>query len=142
MNTTKFRVRKISTGNFVSDELSPHKATELCGKLTDFNNGVTDYEVVESVNEKLKELEEAPADPRPMDDIELKAARKLYPSVTFHLGAGSHKNFAEDLYNKVLTGETTITEKQAVYLWHLVFRYRKQIDDQQLINIAQERKIY
>lgn len=135
----KYRVRKISTGNFVSEELNNWKATELCAKLIDMNNGITDYEIVEAENEKLKELEEAPAEPREMDYDEIDGIRSLHKVSSIF---NDHKLFADDMYSRVQTNEKMITEKQAAYLWYLVYRYRRQISEPRIIQIAEERKVY
>lgn len=132
----KYRVRNTKTGNFVSEELSSTAATKLCGELTIISDH---YEVEEVQDEKLKQLEEAPADPRDMDDDEIDGIRSLHKVSSIY---NDHKIFADDMYTRVQTNQKFITEKQAAYLWHLVFRYRRQISETRIVNIAEERKVY
>lgn len=136
MMTKKYRVRNTKTGNFVSEPMSSPKATELCGKLTLTGNH---YEIEEESNEKLKQLEEAPADPRDMDDDEIDGIRNLHKVSSIY---NDHKTFSDDMYSRVQTNQKMITEKQAAYLWHLVHRYRRQIPQQRIVQIAEERKVY
>ena len=132
----KYRVKNTKTGNFVSEELSSTAATKLCGELTIISDH---YEVVEIEDEKVKQLEEASPEPREMDDDEIDGIRKLYKVTSLY---NDHKTFADDMYSRVQTNQKMITEKQAAYLWHLVHRYRRQIPETRIVNIAEERKGY
>lgn len=139
MNNKKYKVKNTQTGNFVSEELSSWKATELCSKLTEMNNGLVIYEVVEFEDERLKQLEGTTSPPREMDDDEIDGIRNLYKVSALY---NDHKTFADDMYSRVQTDQKLITEKQAAYLWHLVYRYRRQIPQTRIIHIAEERKVY
>lgn len=139
MNNKKYRIKNTQTGNFVSEELNSWKATELCAKLTDMMNGLVIYEVVEIEDERVKQLEEAPPTPREMDDDEIDGIRRLYKVSSLY---NDHKTFADDMYSRVQTNDRLITEKQAAYLWHLVYRYRRQIPETRIVHIAEERKAY
>lgn len=132
----KYRVKNTKTGNFVSEELSCTAATKLCGELTLISDH---YEVVPVEDERVKQLEEAPAEPRDMDDDEIYGIRNLYKVSSLY---NDHKTFADDMYNRVQTNQKMITEKQAAYLWHLVYRYRRQISETRIVHIAEERKVY
>lgn len=132
----KYRVKNTKTGNFVSEELSSTAATKLCGELALISDH---YEVLEVEDERVKQLEEAPAEPRDMDDDEIYGIRNLYKVSSLY---NDHKTFADDMYSRVQTNQKMITEKQAAYLWHLVYRYRRQIPETRIINIAEERKVY
>lgn len=142
MNNKKYKIKNTQTGNFVSEELSSWRATEYCAKLTEMSNGLVIYEVVEVEDEKVKQLEDASPEPRAMDDFEKEAAREVYESIGYPLGAPRQKNFAKNIFSKVQTNDLTITEKQAAYLWNLIYRYRRQIKNKKLIEIAEERKVY
>lgn len=131
----KYRVKNTKTGNFVSEEVSSALATKLCYELL---TTADHYEVVEVEDEKVKELEEASPEPREMDDDEIDGIRKLYKVTSLY---NHHKNFADDMYSRVQTNKKMITEKQAAYLWHLVYRYRRQIPETRIVNIAEERKV-
>ncbi len=139
MMNKKYRVKNTKTGNFVSEELNSWKATELCSKLTDMHNGLAIFEVAEIEDEKVKELEEASPEPRDMDDDEIYGIRSLHKVSSIY---NDHKTFSDDMYSRVQTNQKMITEKQAAYLWHLVFRYRRQISETRIVNIAEERKAY
>ena len=132
----KYRVKNTKTGNFLSEELSSAAATKLCGELTLISDH---YEVVEIEDEKAKQLEEASPEPRDMDDDEIDGIRNLYKVTALY---NDHKTFADDMYSRVQTNQKMITEKQAAYLWHLVHRYRRQIPQQRIVQIAEERKVY
>lgn len=132
----KYRVKNTKTGNFVSEELSSTAATKLCGELTIISDH---YEVAEIEDEKVKQLEEAPPEPRDMDDDEIDGIRNLHKVSSLY---NDHKNFSDDMYSRVQTNQKMITEKQAAYLWHLVHRYRRQIPQQRIVQIAEERKVY
>lgn len=136
MTNKKYRVKNTRSGNFVSEELSSTAASKLCGELTIISDH---YELVEIEDEKVKQLKEAPADPRDMDDDEIYGIRNLYKVSSLY---NDHKTFADDMYSRVQTNQKMITEKQAAYLWHLVFRYRRQIPETRIVNIAEERKVY
>lgn len=90
-------------------------------------------------DEKVKQLEDASTEPRAMDDDEIDGIRKLYKVTALY---NDHKTFADDMYSRVQTNQKMITEKQAAYLWHLVHRYRRQIPQQRIVQIAEERKVY
>ena len=132
----KYRVKNTKTGNVVSEELSSTAATKLCGELTIISDH---YEVVEIEDEKAKQLKEASPEPRDMDDDEIDGIRNLYKVSSLY---NDHKTFADDMYSRVQTNQKMITEKQAAYLWHLVHRYRRQIPETRIVNIAEERKVY
>ena len=132
----KYRVRNTKTGNFVSEELSSFAATKLCGELTIISDH---YEVVEDEDERLKQLEQSSPEAREMDEDEVDGIRNLYKVASIY---NDHKVFADDMYSRVQTNDNTITEKQAAYLWHLVYRYRRQIPETRIVNIAEERKVY
>lgn len=136
MMNKKFKVKNTKTGNFVSEELSSTAATKLCGELTIISDH---YEVEEVLDEKLKQLEEAPPEPREMDDDEIDGIRNLYKVSSLY---NDHKTFADYMYSRVQTSQKMITEKQAAYLWHLVYRYRRQIPETRIIQVAEERKVY
>ncbi len=139
MNNKKYKIKNTQTGNFVSEELSSWRATEYCAKLTEMSNGLVIYEVVEIEDERVKLLEDASPEPRAMDDDEIDGIRKLYKVTALY---NDHKLFADDMYSRVQTDEKMITEKQAAYLWYLVYRYRRQISEPRIIQIAEERKVY
>ena len=66
---------------------------------------------------------------RPVDDLEWRAMKALC-NVTFSGVGSGHKRFARNL------GLDRITDKQAAYLWALVWRYRRQIRSADLVEHA------
>lgn len=136
MINEKYRVKNTKTGTFISKELSCAAATKLFSALT---INADHYEVVESEDEKVKQLEEAPAEPREMDADEIDGIKDLHKvSALFN----DHKKFSEDMYSRILTDEKLITEKQAAYLWYLIFRYRRQMPRHRIVEIAEKRRVY
>ena len=73
---------------------------------------------------------------RPQTPIE-RRARDALANVTFPV-ASSHKRFARNLMgpSDAAGGHPAITDKQAAYLWHLVWRYRRQIPSADLVEHA------
>lgn len=128
----KYRVKNTKTGNFVSEELNNWKATELCSKLTMMNNGVTEYEIIE-VEEKHQAESASPI--RRMTEDEIKAVRALQQLKSIY-----QSEFRDSMVVQVQTGELKITDKQAGYLWFLVYRYRRNFNDAELISTAEKLK--
>jgi len=73
---------------------------------------------------------------RQMTDREKYAATRLV-SCTF-LPGSYNKRFAMDIYWMAKSG-IEATEKQIANLWRLVYRYRRQIKDTELVAEAQEK---
>lgn len=72
---------------------------------------------------------------RPMTDLELRAVQNLN-GCTF-TPASAAKRIARSLEAQVPDGK--ITDKQAATLWGLVWNYRRQISDEELVKIAAKR---
>lgn len=128
----KYQIKNTKTGNFVSEELNSWKATELCAKLTMMDNGVTDYELVEVEEPPRVELSSAI---RQMTEEEVKAVRVLQM-----IGNIYQADFRDNMVTQVQTGGLKITDKQAAYLWFLVYRYRRHINSKELIELAERLK--
>lgn len=132
MTTKKYRVKNTKTGNFVSEELSSWKATELCSKLTDMHNGLTVFEIVDV--EETPQHQEASVI-RKMTEDEIKGVRALQQLKNIY-----QSDFRDSMVVQVQTGGLKITDKQAGYLWFLVHRYRRNFNDAELISTAEKLK--
>lgn len=76
---------------------------------------------------KPEKPKRAPAEWRPMTDLEKRAAKAL---VTCRLPpATSTKRIAGHLYGQACLSEPRITDKQARYLWQFCWTFRRQIAD-------------
>ena len=134
--STKYRIRNRHTKNFVSKPTNSIKAHDYCKKLNAASSDPKLFEVVE-----LKRvINKLPTETRPMTSNELYAIRKL-KGINYATGCG-HSGFANSLLIKVQNKDLTITDKQAAYLWWLVYHYRRQINDRGLIALAERNKIY
>lgn len=131
--STKFRIRNKKTGSYLTKAINSTKALNCLKKLDNSEAGL--YELV-SIS---SELEQLPPQARGITEIEKKAIIALQ-RIKFSPGSG-HAEFANTLITKV-DQDRQITERQSVYLWHLVYYYRRQIDNFALINEAKIRKIY
>lgn len=129
MTNKKYRVKNTKTGNYVSEELSAHEATKLCGELTIISDW---YEVVDA--EETPEHKEASVI-REMTEDEIKGVRALQQVKNIY-----QSDFRDSMIVQVQTGTKHITDKQAGYLWFLVHRYRRNFNDQELISTAEKLK--
>lgn len=129
MTNKKYRVKNTKSGNFVSEELSAHEATKLCGELTIISDW---YEVVDA--EETPEYKEASVI-RKMTEDEIKGVRALQQLKSIY-----QSDFRDSMVVQVQTGDLKITDKQAGYLWFLVHRYRRNINDLELISTAEKLK--
>lgn len=125
----KYRVKNTKTGNFVSGHLSPYEATKLCGELTLISDW---YEVVD-VEETVEHKEASVI--REMTEEEIKAVRALQQVKNIY-----QSEFRDSMVVQIQTGSKKITDKQAGYLWFLVHRYRRNINDAGLISTAEKLK--
>ena len=76
----------------------------------------------------------AVSDKRLMTELETKAAKALW-RCTF-LPGSYNKHFARAMDTIARSDEPLATEKQCTNLWRLVWRYRRQIQDNHLIDLA------
>jgi len=130
----KYRVRNKSTMNFVSIATTYSQAQHLCDKLNLCSTD-TSYEVVPMNADTLG----ISKDKRTMNDDE-KLAIKHLKNVTM-VSASEHKRFVRTILAALIDG-LEITERQAAYLWYLVFHYRRQINNKDLIALAEKNKLY
>ena len=72
---------------------------------------------------------------RPATSLEYRAALAIcFPKVNYTPGC-AHKRFSMDI-NRQIHATAGITDKQAAYLWSLVYRYRRQIPAADLVEHA------
>lgn len=135
----KFLVRNIETRKPITQPTSLAKAEGICNRMNELyrkNSFKILFEVV-PVSTVFSELS---TEKRPMTLNEVEAISKL-KDVKYNPQT-RHSDFASSLIELAKKPETQITEKQSVYLWHIVYHYRNQIGDERIINIAKERKGY
>ena len=68
------------------------------------------------------------------NDRNIKAIKALFEECTF-LPSSHNKRFVRNLYYMRIAGDP-MTDKQLANLWRLVWRYRRQVSDQKLIDLA------
>lgn len=71
----------------------------------------------------------------PMDDEEKQASQALCKCT--YLPGSFEKRFARDMDTLSKSPCPEITAKQRTWLWKQVYRYRKQIKDKKLVNLAE-----
>lgn len=74
---------------------------------------------------------------RPMTDRERRAAR-AFNHVTFLPGT-SVKRIARTLLAQAEQDEPRITDKQAAVMWKIVWKFRRQINDKDVLNVARSK---
>lgn len=131
----KFLVRNSNTKKTITQPTTSVEAKRICDRMNEAN-GSSLFEVV-TTSTIFSELS---TEKRPMTGDEIEAISKLkeirYNPQTMH------STFVDSLFELSKRTKKEITEKQSVYLWHIVYHYRNQINDERLINIAKERKGY
>jgi hypothetical protein len=130
----KFRIKNKETNRFVSKPTGYYEAKKYAELLNSSSKG-RKYGIV-STAETIKEL---PGKPREMTDDEKRAIKSLR-GISFAKNT-MHGQFTNILLAKLDTGDFTITEKQSVYLWWIVYHYRRQIANPVLIQLAEQNRI-
>lgn len=129
----KWRVKNLTTGNFTTKAIDWAMADKVCSQLNQFGEKFKAVQV-ETESEKLTD------EPQPMSQDVRKAITVLpnikYPSQT------NHADFANMLIHRFSAKKLEISEKEEAYLWYIVHRYRRQIDDMKLIQAALQNKVY
>ena len=80
---------------------------------------------------------------RPMTDLERRAARAMSPGRITYPVASPPKRFARSIAAQAeggMSGEPRITDKQAALLWAIVWRFRRQVNDRELLAFAQRER--
>lgn len=131
----KFLVRNSDTKKTITQPTTSIEAKRICDRMNEAN-GNTLFEVI-TTSTIFSELS---TEKRPMTGDEIEAISKL-KDVSYNPQT-MHSNFADSLIALSKKPEKLITQKQSVYLWHIVYHYRNQINDERIINIAKGRKAY
>lgn len=132
----KYRIRNRQTKNFVSKPTSLMEASTLHKRLNQTSSDPNLYELV-SIEDEIKNIPDAL---RPMSEDEIEAIKHLN-KIRYNPGAG-HADFANSMLGKIEQKDFEISEKQTAYLWHILYHYRRQIDDRGLVALAERNKIY
>lgn len=130
--STIYKIRNKKTKRFVTKPIDSVKASKLMSKLSREH-----YELV-TLDTELKKLS---AEKRPITDEERKAIESL-KWLTFSTYTSNHIDFANSMLEIIAEDKPQITDKQAAYLWWLVYHYRKQIGDKQLVSLAERNKVF
>ena len=130
----KFRVQNLITGNFISEPTTQIEADKICERLN-WSGKKYKSVAVELETERLSHLL------KPMSE-EVKRAISKLNKISFPPRL-NHSNFASAMNYRINAEKKfEISEKEEAFLWHLVHKYRRQILDQQLIQISLRRKVY
>jgi hypothetical protein len=128
-------VRNKITKTVMTKPVRSSLAHEICSKLNRTSSNQK-YELA-PVNESAEKLSTVM---RPMTEDEIYAIKNL-TGINYSPGAG-HSDLVNSLLLKIQMNDFQISEKQAAYLWFIVFHYRKQISDAFLISKAEKNKVY
>lgn len=131
----KFLVRNIETKKSITQPTTSIEANKICKQLNQMK-GESLFEVV-PLSQVFSELS---TEKRAMSADELEAISRL-KDVKYNPKT-THADIAASLMKQAASKKKEINEKQSVYLWHIVYHYRKQIGDENLIEIAKGRKVY
>lgn len=130
----KFRIQNINTGNYFSQPIPHEVALKFLAELNAFG---AKFKVVPV------ELETKNLSPvlKPMSE-DVKAAIKNLPNITYAPNT-NHSSFADTLLQRTLRDKIfEISEKEEAYLWYIVHRYRRQVEDQKLVQVSIQNKVY
>lgn len=129
----KFRIQNIKTGNYFSQPITHEAAKKFCDELNAFE---VKYKIVpvELVTEKLSPVL------KPMSE-DVKTAIKYFDKIKFAPGT-NHADFANTMFRRANEKKFEISEKEEAYLWYLIDRYRRQIDNVKILFTAQQNKVY
>ena len=129
---TVYKIRNKKTKKYETKNLNSIEATNLMKKLSREK-----YELV-SLTDEVKKLS---AENRTVTIDERKAIESL-KGVTFSAYTSNHTDFANAMLQILAEVNPKITDRQAAYLWWLVYHYRKQISDKQLVSLAERNKVF
>jgi len=130
----KYRIRDNETKKYVSKPVGSLQADEWCSKLNLTRPGRYTVVCIDVAKQEIS------AEYRAMTENEIRAIGML-PKVTFASGV-PHKSFANVLLAQASDKEPEITDRQAAYLWWIVYHYRRQIGDQRIVQLAEANKVY
>lgn len=108
------------------------KATKILSQL-----GREHYEIV-SLDTEVKKL----SDEKRQMTFEERDGIESLKGITFSAYTKNHLDFANAMLQELTEINPKITDKQSAYLWWLVYHYRKQISNAQIISAAERNKIF
>lgn len=129
----RWRVKNLTTGNYVSQPIDSYKAQKLIEKLNSFGEKYK-AEPVELETKKL-------SDERKQMSEDVKLAISVLHEISYSAGT-NHSSFANAMLQRVGEKQLTISEKEEAYLWYIVYRYRAQVGSSKLIIAAKQNKVY
>lgn len=83
--------------------------------------------------ERRKQIASLPKTKTPCSADELAAIAAISPGRVTYIPGIPTKRFARQIQ-----GATELTERQRIYLWGIVWKFRRQIGDQKLVRMAQQ----
>ena len=131
----KYKVRKEGSINYLSKPIDRLKADKLKASL-DLSYGDDNFEVVPCSVKPKKYAE--PKENRLISDDEREAIKLL--SKISYLPNCDHGEFANTMLALLDDPNPVILEKEADYLWYIIFLYKRQISEQRLIELARVNK--
>lgn len=130
----KWRVKNLTTGNYVSQPIDSYKASQLMDQLNQV--GEIKYKAVQ-VELETKKLS---PEPKPMSE-DVKLAISHLGGISYAPGS-NHSTFANVMLQRVSEKKYEISEKEEAYLWYVVYRYRRQVESARVIIAAKQNKVY
>lgn len=131
----KYQIYDKKLSKYVSEPEEWFETNKLCDLLQQTSKVEERYEIV-SLEKVMESLEK---ETRPISDEELAALESL-KKVSFGFNT-AHVSFINSLLGSKDNG-LEMSGKMSAYLWHIVWYYRNQIPDENIIRIARERKLY
>lgn len=130
--STIYKIRNKKTKKFVTKGIDSVRASKLMQQLSREH-----YEIV-SLDTEVKKLS---TEKRQMTFEEREAIESL-KGITFSTYTNNHIDFANAMLQSLAEVNPKITDKQAAYLWWLVYHYRKQINSAQIVSAAERNKVF
>lgn len=80
-----------------------------------------------------------PATWRAMSDMERRAILAAQPGFVSYCPGSATKRLMRNLAAQAASDAPQITDKQAAAVWQIVWRYRRQVKDPDVLNVAREK---
>lgn len=129
----KWRVKNLTTGNYVSQPIDSYRAQKLAEKLNLFGEKYK-AEPVELETKKLSH------EAKPMSE-DVKLAVSQLDGISYAPGS-NHSTFANAMIQRIGEKKFEISEREEAYLWYVVYRYRRQVESSKVIFLAKQNKVY
>lgn len=128
-----YRIRNIETKNFVSKNINVVEAKKLLSSLNQREERFEAVDMDEILDSISREI-------RPMTEPE-RAAIIWMQNISFNPNA-THSDFAYKMIKRLEARDYKINDREAAYLWWIVWHYRRQIDSKSVIENAKRLRKY